>query len=158
MADNIRDVYSVVFTSLGEEKLIQQLNRVKKAADDMTHSLAKIQSLQGMNVEAGANSSKLKSALKAVMDNEKIKQAAILKTEEVILKSDIKRIATDQKVADSLANNSLKFIALKQKETQAKIDVVKNRLIKNYGYCDICATDALHFVASIFARGDVRRT
>jgi serine protein kinase len=43
------------------------------------------------------------------------------------------------------------------KETQAKIDVVKNRLIKNYGYCDICATDVLHFVASIFARGDATR-
>jgi serine protein kinase len=42
------------------------------------------------------------------------------------------------------------------KETQAKIDVVKNRLIKNYGYCEICANDALGFVASIFARGDVR--
>ncbi len=41
------------------------------------------------------------------------------------------------------------------KETQAKIDVVKNRLIKNYGYCEICAGDALGFVASIFARGDV---
>jgi serine protein kinase len=41
------------------------------------------------------------------------------------------------------------------KETQVKIDVVKNRLIKNYGYCDICATDALGFVASVFARGDV---
>jgi len=41
------------------------------------------------------------------------------------------------------------------KETQAKIDVVKNRLIKNYGYCEICASDALGFVASIFARGDV---
>ena len=40
------------------------------------------------------------------------------------------------------------------KETQAKIDVVKNRLIKNYGYCEICAADALSFVASIFARGD----
>lgn len=40
------------------------------------------------------------------------------------------------------------------KETQAKIDVVKNRLIKNYGYCEICANDALSFVASIFARGD----
>jgi serine protein kinase len=40
------------------------------------------------------------------------------------------------------------------KETQAKIDVVKNRLIKNYGYCDICASDSLSFVASIFARGD----
>ena len=43
------------------------------------------------------------------------------------------------------------------RETQAKIDVVKNRLIKNYGYCEICASDALAFVASIFARGDVAR-
>ena len=41
------------------------------------------------------------------------------------------------------------------KETQAKIDVVKNRLIKNYGYCEICASDVLGFVASVFARGDV---
>ena len=37
---------------------------------------------------------------------------------------------------------------------QEKIDVVKNRLIKNYGYCTICANDALSFVSSIFARGD----
>ena len=44
------------------------------------------------------------------------------------------------------------------KETQAKIDVVKNRLIKNYGYCEICAGDALGFVASIFARGDIVRS
>ena len=35
-----------------------------------------------------------------------------------------------------------------------KIEVVKSRLIKNFGYCDICATDALNFVASIFAKGD----
>jgi len=41
------------------------------------------------------------------------------------------------------------------KEAQAKIDVVKNRLIKNYGYCEICASDVLGFVASVFARGDV---
>jgi len=40
------------------------------------------------------------------------------------------------------------------KETQEKIDVVKARLIKNQGYCEICATDALNFVASIFAKGD----
>lgn len=40
------------------------------------------------------------------------------------------------------------------KQTQEKIDVVKTRLIKNFGYCDICATDALNFVASIFAKGD----
>jgi serine protein kinase len=42
------------------------------------------------------------------------------------------------------------------KETQEKIDVVKGRLIKNYGYCDICATDVLNYVASIFARGDAK--
>ncbi|HEY3343388.1 MAG TPA: hypothetical protein VGJ97_00575 [Anaerolineaceae bacterium] len=39
-------------------------------------------------------------------------------------------------------------------ETQEKIDVVKSRLIKNMGYCDICASDVLSYVASIFARGD----
>jgi serine protein kinase len=41
-------------------------------------------------------------------------------------------------------------------ETQAKIDVVKARLINQYGYCDICATDVLNYVASIFARGDTK--
>jgi serine protein kinase len=40
------------------------------------------------------------------------------------------------------------------KATQEKIDVIKTRLIKNFGYCDICSTDALNFVASIFAKGD----
>ncbi len=42
------------------------------------------------------------------------------------------------------------------KDTQAKIDVVKQRLIEQYGYCDVCATDVLNFVASIFARGDTK--
>ena len=42
------------------------------------------------------------------------------------------------------------------KDTQEKIDIVKQRLIRNQGYCDICATDVLNFVASIFARGDVK--
>jgi len=40
--------------------------------------------------------------------------------------------------------------------TQAKIDVVKDRLIRNYGYDEESATDVLNFVASIFARGDTR--
>ncbi len=39
-------------------------------------------------------------------------------------------------------------------ETQAKIDVVKQRLIKSFGYNETSATDVLNFVASIFARGD----
>lgn len=40
------------------------------------------------------------------------------------------------------------------KETQEKIDIVKERLIRNYGYNEESATDVLNFVASIFARGD----
>ncbi len=43
------------------------------------------------------------------------------------------------------------------KETQEKIEVVKSRLIKNMGYCNVCATDVLNYVASIFARGDTSR-
>ncbi|CAG0997854.1 hypothetical protein PHYC_02679 [Phycisphaerales bacterium] len=39
-------------------------------------------------------------------------------------------------------------------ETQKKIDVVKQRLIKNFGYNETSATDVLNYVASIFARGD----
>jgi len=39
-------------------------------------------------------------------------------------------------------------------DTQAKIDVVKQRLIDNYGYDEISASDVLQYVASIFARGD----
>lgn len=42
------------------------------------------------------------------------------------------------------------------KETQDKIDVVKSRLIKNYGYDEVSATDVLQYVASIFARGDIK--
>ncbi len=43
------------------------------------------------------------------------------------------------------------------KETQEKIDVVKARMIKYYGYTDESATDVLNYVASIFARGDVKQ-
>ena len=43
-------------------------------------------------------------------------------------------------------------------ETQAKIDVVKSRLIQNYGYDDESATDVLNYVASIFARGDTKES
>ena len=42
-------------------------------------------------------------------------------------------------------------------ETQAKIDVVKQRLIKFFGYNETSATDVLNYVASIFARGDAKQ-
>ncbi|MBI2500697.1 MAG: serine protein kinase, partial [Deltaproteobacteria bacterium] len=40
--------------------------------------------------------------------------------------------------------------------TQEKIGVVRSRLIKNNGYCDVCAKDVMTYVTSIFARGDVK--
>jgi serine protein kinase len=39
-------------------------------------------------------------------------------------------------------------------DTQSKIDVVKQRLIKHYGYNEESARDVLNYVASIFTRGD----
>lgn len=41
-------------------------------------------------------------------------------------------------------------------DTQAKIDVVKTRLIRDFGYDDESASDVLNYVASIFARGDAK--
>ncbi|MDP6931553.1 MAG: serine protein kinase [Myxococcota bacterium] len=61
------------------------------------------------------------------------------------------KLFEDQK--DSIKLTSL-VSQVVDKETQAKIDVVKQRLINNYGYDDQSATDVLNFVASIFARGD----
>jgi serine protein kinase len=42
-------------------------------------------------------------------------------------------------------------------DTQEKIDIVKSRLIRDYGYNDESATDVLQYVASIFARGDTKK-
>jgi serine protein kinase len=63
------------------------------------------------------------------------------------------KLFEDQK--DSIKLTSLVSSVMDQ-ETQEKIDVVKTRLINNYGYCNICATDVLNYVASIFARGDTK--
>jgi serine protein kinase len=65
------------------------------------------------------------------------------------------KLFEDQKDSIKLTNLVSSVV---DKETQAKIDIVKQRLIRNMGYCDICATDVLNFVASIFARGDVKRS
>jgi len=63
------------------------------------------------------------------------------------------KLFEDQK--DSIKLTSLVSSVL-DKEAQEKIDVVRTRLIRDYGYCEVCATDVLNFVASIFARGDVK--
>ena len=41
------------------------------------------------------------------------------------------------------------------KDLQEKIDAVKTRLVKDFGYNDRSATDVLEFVGSIFSRGDL---
>ncbi|MEK7433321.1 MAG: serine protein kinase [Cyanobacteriota bacterium] len=56
---------------------------------------------------------------------------------------------------DSIKLTSLVSNAIDEK-TQKQIDIVKGRLIKNYGYTDASATDILNYVASIFARGDAK--
>jgi serine protein kinase len=76
-------------------------------------------------------------------DNERLQKALELKLFE------------DQK--DTIRLASL-VTGVVDAETQEKIDIVKTRLKKSYGYCDICAQDVLTFVASIFARGDTKRT
>jgi serine protein kinase len=63
------------------------------------------------------------------------------------------KIFEDQK--DSIKLTTL-VSNVADKDTQEKIDIVKTRLIKDFGYDEISATDVLHYVASIFARGDVK--
>ncbi|MFD3166651.1 serine/threonine protein kinase [Herpetosiphon sp. NSE202] len=61
------------------------------------------------------------------------------------------KLFEDQK--DSIKLTSL-VSSVVDKDTQEKIDVVKTRLIRDFGYNDQSATDVLNYVASIFARGD----
>ncbi len=63
------------------------------------------------------------------------------------------KLFEDQK--DSIKLTSL-VSSVVDKDTQEKIDIVRSRLVRDYGYCDSCASDVLHYVASIFARGDVK--
>ncbi len=60
------------------------------------------------------------------------------------------KLFEDQK--DTIKLSSL-VSGVMDKDTQEKIDIVRGRLIKSYGYCDTCSADVLSFVASIFARG-----
>jgi len=76
------------------------------------------------------------------------------KTNERLQKALEMKLFEDQK--DTIKLTSL-VSSVVDKATQEKIDVVKSRLILNYGYCDICSTDVLSFVASIFARGHAKK-
>jgi serine protein kinase len=75
------------------------------------------------------------------------------KTNERLNKALELKLFEDQK--DSIKLTSLVSNVV-DAETQQKIDVVKGRLINNYGYDEESATDVLNYVASIFARGDAK--
>ena len=75
------------------------------------------------------------------------------KTNERLQKALELKLFEDQK--DTIKLTSL-VSSVVDKDTQEKIDIVKARLIRNYGYNEDSATDVLNYVASIFARGDVK--
>ena len=75
------------------------------------------------------------------------------KTNERLHKALELKLFEDQK--DSIKLTSLVSRVI-DKDTQEKIDVVKSRLIRDFGYNDQSATDVLNYVASIFARGDTK--
>ncbi len=76
------------------------------------------------------------------------------KTNERLMKALELKLFEDQK--DTIKLTSLVSNVV-DKATQEKIDVVKSRLIKYYGYNESSATDVLNFVASIFARGQTKK-
>jgi serine protein kinase len=75
------------------------------------------------------------------------------KTNERLHKALELKLFEDQKDSIKLKNLVSSVV---DRETQEKIDIVKQRMIKNYGYDEESATDVLNFVASIFARGDAK--
>jgi serine protein kinase len=64
------------------------------------------------------------------------------------------KLFEDQK--DSIKLKTL-VSAVVDKETQEKIDIIKSRLMRYFGYNEVSATDVLNYVASIFARGDTTK-
>ena len=75
------------------------------------------------------------------------------RTNERLQKALEMKLFEDQK--DSIKLSSIVSNTVDE-ATQEKIDVVKSRLIRDFGYDDESATDVLQYVASIFARGDAK--
>ncbi|NNJ27349.1 hypothetical protein LzC2_34510 [Planctomycetes bacterium LzC2] len=75
------------------------------------------------------------------------------RTNERLQKALEMKLFEDQK--DSIKLSSIVSNTVDE-ATQEKIDVVKARLIRDFGYDDESATDVLQYVASIFARGDAK--
>jgi serine protein kinase len=77
------------------------------------------------------------------------------KTNERLQKAIELKLFEDQKDTIKLTSLVSKVV---DADTQMKIDIVKGRLVRDYGYNDESATDVLQYVASIFARGDAKHS
>ncbi|NJK32222.1 MAG: serine protein kinase [Deltaproteobacteria bacterium] len=75
------------------------------------------------------------------------------RTNERLYKALELKLFEDQK--DSIKLTSL-ISNVVDKDSQEKIEVVKQRLIRDYGYDSASASDVLTYVASIFARGEMK--
>jgi serine protein kinase len=65
------------------------------------------------------------------------------------------KLFEDTKDTIKLSALSKSASSVVDKDLQVKIDAIKQRLIKQYGYNEQSATDVLEYVAYIFARGQV---
>lgn len=65
------------------------------------------------------------------------------------------KLFEDTKDHIKLSALDIKGTSVVDPDIQKKIDAIKQRLIKQYGYNEQSATDVLSYVSSIFARGDV---
>ncbi len=68
------------------------------------------------------------------------------------------RMKLFEEVRDSIKIGALAHgVAVVEPHVREKIDAVRHRLMEKFGYNDESATDTLNFVASIFARGDLKK-
>lgn len=75
------------------------------------------------------------------------------KTNERLHKALERKLFEDQK--DTIKLTSI-MTSVDSKDTEEKINFVKSRLIKEFGYDEISAGEILQYVSNIFARGDVK--
>lgn len=75
------------------------------------------------------------------------------KTNERLHKALERKLFEDSK--DSIKLTSM-VSTVSDPSMQEKINIIKTRLIKNFGYDEVSAMEVLHYVSGIFARGDIK--
>ena len=96
--------------------------------------------------------------VKAYTQKEKVRNPYTNQEEEPderLMRSIEEKIDITESYKDSIKLSSL-VSSVVDRDTQEKIDVIKARLIKDFGYNEESATDVLNYVSSLFARGDTK--